>query len=73
MAAFDQIEILVKDKDGHGAHPNQTIGPILLGGHIVTAWQSIVLRAINPQYSAGLWRNCPSKVLNDLCLDHKQS
>ena len=52
MAASDRFEILVQGKGGHGAHPYQTIDPILVGAHIVTALQSIVSRALNPHDSA---------------------
>lgn len=52
MAASDRFEILVQGKGGHGAHPYQTIDPILVGAHIVTALQSIVSRTVNPHDSA---------------------
>lgn len=52
MAASDRFEILVQGKGGHGAHPYQTIDPILVGAHLVTALQSIVSRTVNPHDSA---------------------
>jgi amidohydrolase len=54
MAASDRFEILVQGKGGHGAHPYQTIDPILVGAHIVTALQSIVSRTVNPHDSAAI-------------------
>jgi hippurate hydrolase len=52
MAASDRFEIVIQGKGGHGAHPYQTIDPIVVGAHIVTALQSIVARNINPHDSA---------------------
>lgn len=52
MAATDRFEIVVQGKGGHGAHPYQTIDPILVGAHMVTALQSIVSRNVNPHESA---------------------
>jgi hippurate hydrolase len=52
MAASDRFEILVQGNGGHGAHPYQTIDPILVGAHLVTALQSIVSRTVNPHDSA---------------------
>lgn len=52
MAAADRFEIRVTGKGGHGAHPYQTIDPILVAAHIVTALQSIVSRNVNPMDAA---------------------
>lgn len=52
MAASDRFEIIVQGKGGHGAHPYQTIDPIVVGAHIVTALQSIIARNVNPLESA---------------------
>lgn len=48
MAAADRFEILVKGRGGHGAHPYQTIDPVVVAGHLVTALQTIVSRNVNP-------------------------
>lgn len=48
MASVDRFEILVKGRGGHGAMPHQTIDPIVVAGHVVTALQSIVSRQIDP-------------------------
>ena len=48
MAAADRIEIHIEGKGGHGAHPHQTVDPVLVAGHIITAAQSIVARNVNP-------------------------
>jgi amidohydrolase len=52
MAAADRIEISIEGKGGHGAHAYQTIDPVLVAAHIITAAQSIVSRNVNPLDSA---------------------
>ncbi|TGL57509.1 amidohydrolase [Leptospira ognonensis] len=48
MASVDEFLITVKGVSGHGALPQHTIDPILVGSHIVTALQSIVSRNVDP-------------------------
>jgi amidohydrolase len=48
MAAVANIEITVTGKGSHGAHPDQGIDPIVVAAQIVTAFQSIVARTIDP-------------------------
>jgi len=48
MAAADRISIEVSGKGGHGAHPYQTVDPVLVSAHIITALQSIVSRNVRP-------------------------
>ncbi|MFA4912915.1 MAG: M20 aminoacylase family protein [Burkholderiaceae bacterium] len=52
MAAADRFELIVKGKGGHGAHPYQTIDPVVAAAHIITALQSVVSRNVNPLDSA---------------------
>lgn len=52
MAAADRITITVEGRGGHGAHPYQTIDPVLVAAHIITAAQSIVSRNVKPLDSA---------------------
>ncbi len=52
MAAADRITIDITGKGGHGAHPYQTVDPVLVAGHIITAVQSIVSRNVKPVDSA---------------------
>jgi len=52
MAAADRITIEITGQGGHGAHPYQTIDPVLVAGHIITAVQSIVSRNVKPVDSA---------------------
>jgi amidohydrolase len=44
MAAADRVTIKIIGKGGHGAHPYQTVDPVLVAAHIITAAQSIVSR-----------------------------
>jgi amidohydrolase len=52
MAAADRVTIEISGKGGHGAHPYQTIDPVLVAGHIITGVQSIVSRNVKPVDSA---------------------
>ncbi len=51
MAAVANIEIVVTGKGSHGAHPDQGIDPIVVAAQIVTAFQTIVARSIDPTES----------------------
>lgn len=48
MAACDRFEITIDGRGGHGAHPYQTIDPVVVAGQIITASQSIVARNVSP-------------------------
>jgi len=48
MAAADRFEIRIQGRGGHGAHPYQTVDPVLVASHLVTALQSVVARNVNP-------------------------
>lgn len=48
MAAADRYIITIQGKGGHGASPHETVDPIVVGAHIVTALQTIVSREIDP-------------------------
>jgi len=52
MAAADRFEIVLTGRGGHGAHPYQTIDPVVAAGHLITALQTIVSRNVNPLDSA---------------------
>ncbi len=52
MAAADRITIEITGTGGHGAHPYQTVDPVLVAAHIITAVQSIVSRNVKPLDSA---------------------
>jgi len=52
MAASDRITIEITGRGGHGAHAYQTVDPVLVAAHIITAVQSIVSRNVRPIDSA---------------------
>ncbi|MDT8990491.1 M20 aminoacylase family protein [Curvibacter sp. APW13] len=52
MAAADRVSIEITGRGGHGAHPYQTVDPVLVAAHIITAVQSIVSRNVKPVDSA---------------------
>jgi amidohydrolase len=52
MAAADRITIEITGRGGHGAHAYQTVDPVLVAAHIITAAQSIVSRNVRPIDSA---------------------
>lgn len=52
MAAADRFTITIQGKGGHGAQPNTTIDPIVVGAQIVTALQTIVSREVDPTEQA---------------------
>ncbi|MGC9114974.1 MAG: M20 metallopeptidase family protein [Fervidicoccaceae archaeon] len=52
LAATGDITIKVRGRGGHGAHPDQTIDPIVASSAIVLSLQSIVSRNIDPFDSA---------------------
>ncbi len=51
MAAVANIEIIITGKGSHGAHPDHGIDPIVVSAQIVSAFQSIVARSIDPTES----------------------
>jgi amidohydrolase len=48
MASVDEVEIVVRGRGGHAAAPHQTVDPVLVAAHLVTALQSLVSRNRNP-------------------------
>jgi amidohydrolase len=48
MAAADRFTIAIHGKGGHGAHAYNTIDPVLVAAHLITALQSIVSRNVSP-------------------------
>ena len=47
QAAADTILIHITGKGGHGARPHQSVDPVLVAAHIITAAQSIVARNLS--------------------------
>jgi amidohydrolase len=54
MAGGDLFEITVQGKGGHGAYPQTTVDPIVVGAEIVTALQTVVSRNVDPMDNAVL-------------------
>ncbi len=52
MAAADRVTIEITGRGGHGAHAYNTVDPVLVAAHIITAVQSIVSRNVKPVDSA---------------------
>jgi amidohydrolase len=52
MAAADEFDILIEGVGGHGAYPHESVDPVLVAAHVVTALQSIVSRNLSPLYPA---------------------
>ena len=48
MASVDQAHITVHGKGGHGAEPHNTVDPVLVSAHVITALQSVVSRNVDP-------------------------
>jgi amidohydrolase len=48
MAAADRFNIVIKGKGGHGAMPQTTVDPIVVGAQIVTALQTLISRELDP-------------------------
>lgn len=52
MAAADRFSVKILGKGGHAAAPHETIDPILVAAHVITALHSVVSRNVNPFDSA---------------------
>ncbi|MER9070908.1 M20 family metallopeptidase [Mesorhizobium sp. M0902] len=48
LAASDRFDIQIVGKGGHAARPHETIDPIMVANHVVSALQTIVSRAVDP-------------------------
>jgi hippurate hydrolase len=51
-ANVDWVKITMHGRGGHGARPHETVDPIVMSAHLITALQSIVSRQIDPSESA---------------------
>lgn len=51
-AASNPFTIKIKGKGGHGAHPEDTIDPVVIASHVVIALQTIVSREVAPVFPA---------------------
>ncbi len=48
LANVDTVEIVMKGKGGHGAHPQTTVDPIVMAAHLILDLQTLVSREISP-------------------------
>lgn len=48
MASVDEFELTILGRGGHAAAPQQTVDPVLVAAHLVTALQSLVSRRRDP-------------------------
>ncbi len=48
MAGAEILEIEIIGQGGHGAHPHETVDPVLAAAHVITALQSVVSRNLDP-------------------------
>jgi amidohydrolase len=48
LASVDNFDLTIRGRGGHGAHPHETIDPIVIAARTVVALQTIVAREINP-------------------------
>lgn len=52
LANVDSVDIKVRGVGGHGAYPQSTKDPIVLGARIVTTLQTLISRELDPQDAA---------------------
>ncbi|MEZ0229699.1 MAG: M20 family metallopeptidase, partial [Planctomycetota bacterium] len=52
FAAQDEFQLKIIGKGGHGAAPHQTVDPVVVAAHVVTAAQTIVSRKVDPTKTA---------------------
>lgn len=52
LASADGFKVIIQGKGGHGAHPDKTVDPVVVGAHLITALQTIVSRNVDPIESA---------------------
>ncbi|MER9859104.1 MULTISPECIES: M20 aminoacylase family protein [unclassified Mesorhizobium] len=48
LAASDRFDIQILGKGGHAARPHETIDPISVANHVISALQTIVSRSVDP-------------------------
>jgi amidohydrolase len=48
MACADVFRARISGRGGHGAIPQQTIDPVVVAAHVVTALQTVVSRSVDP-------------------------
>lgn len=53
-AAPDRFDIHIRGRGGHGAMPHQAVDPVVIAAQVITAFQTIVSRNVDPLDSAVL-------------------
>lgn len=70
MAAADRFGIAIAGRGGHAAKPQETVDPVLVGAHVVTALQSIVSRTVDPLRAAVVSVTCFNAGTTDNVIPH---
>jgi len=52
MAAYDSFEVEITGHGAHGGMPHLGVDPVVVSAQVISAWQSIVSRTIDPQDAA---------------------
>jgi hippurate hydrolase len=52
MASADRFTLTIEGRGGHAARPFETIDPVVVASHVITALQSVVSRNVDPLESA---------------------
>lgn len=54
LAAGDRFDLTIRGRGGHAAKPHDSLDPVIAGSQLITLWQSIISRRINPVHPAVL-------------------
>jgi amidohydrolase len=52
MAATGTFDVTINARGGHAAMPHQSIDPVVIASQIITAWQALVSRTVDPMDNA---------------------
>lgn len=53
-AAADRFDLTIRGRGCHAARPQDGLDPVIAGAHLISAWQAIIARRINPVHAAVL-------------------
>lgn len=54
LAAGDRFDLTIRGRGCHAARPHDGLDPVIAGAQLITGWQSIVARRLNPVHPAVL-------------------
>lgn len=54
LAAGDRFDLTIRGRGGHAARPHDSLDPVIAGAQLITQWQSIISRRVNPVHPAVL-------------------